>query len=545
VIPNVVKGGDIRGLMYYLVSTDDTRSGNANAHTDPHVIGGDAHMQAWYGAQDLTARDAGDIADYLDRPRQVFGTENPASVWEQDPTTGERRRVVDAAGQPVMRDVNTWHCSLSLPPGEVLSAERWEALTAEFMDRMDFTDTSGKAPCRWVAIHHGVGKGGHDHVHIAASMVREDGTKWAGQYLDFNTAQKVCRDLEVKHGLAPVLGPVHGTTGRGVKPAEAARATGGLTDRQRLEHGVRAAAVASVSEAEWVRRVRQAGIVVKPRFASGTTDVVVGYRVALHNPGGRLNFYAGGTLGADLSLPRMREAWPEPGIDQANAAAAEWQAAFHGARSLGSGAGRDQLRPSAGGDARVRLDAFTRRLAETPVTDRVAWSHAARDMSGALSAWARFDPAHADQLRTAAAAIARTAQDRRPGEGSRRTAESPGMAALVLLAAGGDVRVQTAVMMTAILQAADALRRYHRDSGNLAEARRLVAAVKPLQDVHRDYAAATPAQQAPARGRTGTGRQVRTPAPRGPLPTQLGERGATAVRGPSNVRGRNDDGRDR
>jgi hypothetical protein len=545
VIPNVVKGGDMRGLLYYLVSTDETRRGNDNAHTDPHVIGGDAFVQSWYGAQELTAPDAAAIAKYLDRPREVFAVENMAGAWQQDPLTGERRRLLDADGQPVMRDVNTWHCSLSLAPGEVLSAERWEAVTSEFMTRMDFTDAGGKAGCRWVAIHHGPGKGGQDHVHIAASMVREDGTKWAGGYLDFKVAQEGCRQIEAKHGLTPVLGPAHGTTGRGVKRVEADRAAGGLTDPQRLAHGIRAAAVASVSEAEWVRRVRQAGIVVKPRFASGTTDVVVGYRAALRNPGGQLNFYGGGTLGADLSLPRLQEAWPAPTIDQANAASAEWQAAFRGERSPGSSASRDQLRPNATADARARLDTFAARLERTPIGDRIGWSHAARDTAGALAAWARFDPQHADQIHAAAAAIARTAQDRRAGEGTRRAGDTPGMAALVLLAAGGDVRVQTAVMMAAILQAADALRRYHRESGNLAEARRVVAAVKPLQDIHRSYAA-TPAALAPRRAETSRPRDTgRLSTARGPLPPQLPDRAPTAVRGPHTTKGRDDDARDR
>ena len=39
---------------------------------------------------------------------------------------------------------------------------------------MDFTDAGGKSPCRWVAIHHGQFQKGNDHLHIAASMVRED-----------------------------------------------------------------------------------------------------------------------------------------------------------------------------------------------------------------------------------------------------------------------------------------------------------------------------------------------------------------------------------
>ncbi|WP_223920835.1 relaxase/mobilization nuclease domain-containing protein, partial [Aeromonas caviae] len=39
-------------------------------------------------------------------------------------------------GKPV------WHCSLSLPPGERLSAEKWEAVTADFMQRMGFDQTN-------------------------------------------------------------------------------------------------------------------------------------------------------------------------------------------------------------------------------------------------------------------------------------------------------------------------------------------------------------------------------------------------------------------
>ena len=41
--------------------------------------------------------------------------------------------------------------------------------------QMGFTEASGKAPIRWVAIHHGVSTNGNDHIHIAATMVREDG----------------------------------------------------------------------------------------------------------------------------------------------------------------------------------------------------------------------------------------------------------------------------------------------------------------------------------------------------------------------------------
>ena len=54
-----------------------------------------------------------------------------------------------------------------------------------------------------------------------------------------------------------------------------------MVRREDLAQRVRAAAVASTSEAEWLRRVRADGVVIKPQFAAGSTDVVVGYRAAL------------------------------------------------------------------------------------------------------------------------------------------------------------------------------------------------------------------------------------------------------------------------
>jgi len=123
-----------------------------------------------------------------------------------------------------------------------------------------------------VAIHHGVGKGGHDHIHIAASMVREDGTRWEGRLRDYPRSQQVCRDLERKYGLVAVDGRQHGTVGKGVRPVErrmAEQSGRPVTARDELAHRVRAAAVASTSEAEWVRRVRACGVVVKAQVCGG------------------------------------------------------------------------------------------------------------------------------------------------------------------------------------------------------------------------------------------------------------------------------------
>jgi hypothetical protein len=170
---------------------------------------------------------------------------------------------------------------------------------------------------------------------------------------------------------------------QGARPVETARAEQAgapVIAREDIAQRVRAAAVASTSEAEWVRRVRASGVVIKPRFAAESTDVVVGYRAALTSDrtagggGGRLNFYGGGQLGRDLSLPRLREMWREPSLEQAGQASAEWQAAFRSKAPAAPGRESVALTPGAPDVARRNLQAFTRQLRHTPLNDRAAWS---------------------------------------------------------------------------------------------------------------------------------------------------------------------------
>lgn len=487
-IPNVVKGAHMAGLLYYLVG-----EGRANEHENPHVIGGDDFVQAWHGAETLNARAAGEIAAYLDEPRKLYDVQMGAQETRQDPETGERV-VVGHQKQDV------WHCSLSLAPEEgPLSDEAWQSVAQDFMDRMGFTETGageGKAPARWVAIHHGASKGGNDHIHIAASMVREDGTRWDGRYKDFQRAQEAARAIELTHGLVPVDGPAYGTAGRGEKRGErttAAKAAVPTTVPKELGARVRAATVASTSEAEWIRRMRADGVVVKPYYAKGSTDVVTGYRAAL-KPADRKDkpvFYGGGRLGKDLTLPRLREAWGAPSLADAEAASGEWRAAFQG-RPVVGGQGREtvpleRLAPGAQDVAAANYAAFNAGLAAVPIGDRASWADAARDASGVLSAWARLDQVNAEELRGAASAMSRSAQlARSPYPPGRRVKESAMGTALILTAAAKSdrPRISTMVLMRQVLKTAEALRDHHRVTANLRQAHLLqVQVVDRLQRI--------------------------------------------------------------
>jgi hypothetical protein len=87
---------------------------------------------------------------------------------------------------------------------------------------------------------------------------------------------------------------------------------------------VRAASIASKDEAEFVRRLRGSGVLVRPRFETGGKEAVVGYSVALGAKDGVAPiWFGGGRLAKDLTLPKLRQFW---GIsaDSHNAAVREW-----------------------------------------------------------------------------------------------------------------------------------------------------------------------------------------------------------------------------
>lgn len=474
-IPNVVTGGDMVGLLRYL-----SGPGKANEHDTPHVVSGDDFLMSWFGSEELNRAGADEISAYLERPRQLYGTTVRKQVKALDAETGR----ASVAGYT---DAHVWHCSLSLRADEgPLGDERWNAIARDFADQMGFTEVSGKAPIRWVAIHHGVSTNGNDHIHIAATMVREDGTRWDGRFNDYKTAQFAARAIEAKHGLATVAGREFGTAVRGEKPAERAnaqRAGLGQTAPKELAERVRSAAVASSSEAEWVRRVRDALVVIKPRFAAGGTDVVTGYSVALKpaDYNDKLVFYGGSQLGKDLRLGSIRRMWAEPTVGEATAAAGEWQAAFRGQPPVVRD-GRETGDVSRVNVDRVvgRLTGYADRLASVPHWDRESWATAARDTSGALSAWARFDPANAGDLRSAAGALSRSANPPRAGQPAASTTSGrSGLAGVALLFAQatrqgrGKDAVAAALFLRQLLRLVESVRAHQVAVANLAEVTRI------------------------------------------------------------------------
>lgn len=483
-MPNVVRGDRMAGLLTYL-----TGPGRANEHTEPHLVAGDEAMMAWHDDDELGRDSALAIARHLDRPRTAYD--------------------VDVKGGHV------WHCSLSLRADEgALTDEQWGAIARDFITAMEFDDNEGtKAPCRWVAVRHGVSKNGNDHIHIAVNLVREDGTK-ASTHHDFRRAQTAARALEARYGLEELESVRAERSTRGYNPAEReaqARARARAKyERTRTKQGtempawehlegadrqariaselrtdqpryllalkVRGCATAAQDEAEFVRRLRREGLIVRPRFADGRTDVITGFSVAERPEAGeRPIWYGGGQLGRDLALPRLRDGWPDT-PSGASEAAAEWNAAKRGRRVVAPGRETAEPDPELWDRRNEELRALVDRLRGVDVDDRDTWATVARQTAGALAAWSNATEETPGDLAAAADALSRSAQthERTVRPHKAGTVAISGAAMLLASAArGGQETVAQAVMVRQLLRLTQAVYDASVAAGQARQARLL------------------------------------------------------------------------
>lgn len=457
-IPNIVTGGDTGGLMRYLVGP-----GRANEHENPHVIAGSRDIvRKWGDWETISVSQAGEIATRLDAYMHETGTFPTGKVRHFNSATGK----VEWTGEIEANHV--WHCSLSLSPEEAaLGDEIWGRIASDFMDAMGFTGSDGKAPCRWVAIHHGSAKNGGDHIHIAANVVREDGTRWSPWY-DQRKAQRACNMLEHRYGLLVVESRERGRGSRCDSAAAqnaAKRSGASRTDRAVLEERLRAAATAAASEADFVRRARRLGVRMHPRFASGRTDVVVGYSAALRTEHGQqTRWWGGGRIARDLTLTQLRTRWEDTPTSALEAVEA-WKGNYPKRAPYDGPLWEDRIRA---------LEHFRVHLEQLSPTDRVGLANAAADVAGLLHAQAitARTSGGRDMLERAAVQVGRCAQLKtRPADkhlidvGARMASDlaltiaatsSPHMAAVALAHATADLVQAIADLHEAAGQAATA-----------------------------------------------------------------------------------------
>jgi hypothetical protein len=382
-IAKVTRGTSGRGLIRYLLGP-----GRANEHTDQRVItaglvlGGEALASA-----NLSAQEVADLGAALDEANDAYGT---------NPSGG-----------------HLYHLSLSLPPGDrLLSDEEWAQMSQVVMESLGFEGKGTKAAA-WVAIGHGMSAQGNQHIHIAASLVRVDGSK-VDIWRDRMTLSRVCAELEEAYGLRVVEGR-EGRGMPGLTRAELERTTReqlAEPPRVTLARLVREASVASKDEAEFVRRLRGSGALVRPRFETGGQQEVVGYSVAMRTTGGESPiWFGGGKLAKDLTLPHLRQFWTLSNDDR-QAAVVEWSApksVFPGREALGG-------HPNDWRRAVTAVERSVERLRAVPVSDLPAWRGAAREAAGVFAAWSRrLEGKCPGPLAATSDVLARSAQNR-PGD---------------------------------------------------------------------------------------------------------------------------------
>ena len=255
--------------------------------------------------------------------------------------------------------------------------------------------------------------------------------------------------------------------------ASAAAVTAPTTARDRLALTVRACGAAAGDEAEFVRRVRRAGVRIRPRFAKGSTTVVTGYSVALRGGPGAGVWYGGGHLARDLTLTRLRADWPTS-PEGAAGALSEWTAARADTPAIA--AGRETLTPDAATWERYTSDvgALREQLRNVPVEDRALWAHVARETAGAFAAWSHsVEGATPGPLADTARVLARSAQLRAHQVRPQRAGLPSARGAALLcasLAAGGSGTIAQTVLLRQLANTVKALHDAHQAAGDLRRA---------------------------------------------------------------------------
>ncbi|MFF2616863.1 relaxase/mobilization nuclease domain-containing protein [Kitasatospora sp. NPDC058046] len=390
--------------------------GKHEEHTDQHLVA------SWNGfAPDPGAnperQQVAKLANQLDQPVKALGQQAPAT--------------------------RIWHCSLRTAPGDRhLDDAEWATIARRIVHATGIAPEGDTTACRWVAVRHA-----DDHIHIAATLVRQDG-RLAGLSYDKRKAQAEARLIEKEYGLRQ-LNPGDGTAAKNPTSQEHFKAERtGRTEppRETLREAVRQAVAGADNEQEFFTRLREAGLRVKLRHAP--SGDILGYNVALpgdRNRTGEPIWFPGSKLAPDLSLPRIRrrlDAAPASGIpepadrparaDRSAPARRRRDAAGIAERTLAALDQDDDEAAAQLTGAGELLDA----LAQTsPAATRTELREAARAFERATRSHVRAETADIRALRSAARGIVQAGSALGRGEDGGATAMVLSTLVLVTLAA--------------------------------------------------------------------------------------------------------------
>ncbi|MFJ4320669.1 mobilization protein [Streptomyces lavendulae] len=462
-------GDDTYKLVEYLFGP-----GKRDEHTDPHLI------TAWDPDLPCPARHPdrttlGELADLLDAPVQALRGDRP--------------------------DKHVWHVSVRNAPGDrVLTDAESAEVAAAMVDAAGIALAGDEQACRWLAVRHAP-----DHIHLVATLARVDGRqpRLRGDILAMHA---VARAFEARWGLT-AMSPQDRTAVRRPSTGELAKAgRRGLleTARESLQRAVRTAAALAHDDADFLDRLRDAGLRVRERH--GDDGALAGYAVAL--PGDRADrgtrpvWFSGSSLAYDLSLPRVRERY-EPAVGPA-----DWQVAERLVREAAGVLGRSG-RAEGAGDVAALGDLLVAAAAYAPATvrDRITAAADAFEQAGRAPGERSLEGRARAGWRASARALER----------APRTARG-----------GGAVVVLT--LLVALVEAVEAARLWHEAQAHRAQAKAAAEAGRLLREAAA-AAGAPPSRTGPARTARASRAAGRGPAgpasvtgvpPRAPGPPKTG-----------------------
>ncbi|MDQ0787908.1 relaxase/mobilization nuclease domain-containing protein [Streptomyces sp. B3I8] len=254
--------------------------GRANEHIDPHLVASwndfapDPGRSPHRSPKEVEAQ----LVAQLDQPVKMLGDKAPKYT--------------------------VWHCPVRAAPEDpILTDAQWADIARRIVAAAGIAPAGDTEACRWVAVRHA-----DDHIHIAATLVRQDGRRPQRDY-DQRAVQREARQIEVDYGLRR-LKPGDGTAAKRPTSKEhfkAKRLGQDATAREMLRLRVRRAMAAASTEAEFFALLEATGVTV--RLKRGPSGDALGCNFALPgdtNDKGEPVFYAGSTLAPDLSLPQIR-----------------------------------------------------------------------------------------------------------------------------------------------------------------------------------------------------------------------------------------------
>lgn len=516
IIKEAKRGQRVQGLVYYVFDErESTRT--THAHVDSRVVA--AWDPTWVEAGRLTRAEQYQLAQELDAPRRLCG--------------GQRRAKGDVMHVVLAND----------PTERALTDQEWQQVAADLVDELGIAekatagDDPGRAAAPWVAIRHA-----DNHIHLMVVLTREDGHRigenelWRSRMRSRRIAERWEDKLNLRR-----TGRGTGLPGYSRPEIERAHRTGTAPTSERLERLVRGGATQARNEAEFVDRLRHAGLAVFPNWEAGGRVQLKGYAVALPSKetGGRLVKYGGGRLAKDLTLPALRDRWEPPDPTQVTANLQAWRDAQAGGKRQWT---PEQHQPEMWTHAASRLTDAAARLDAIAPHDVTGWADVASDTAGTLATLAaRLEPAGVGPLSRAARSMSaaaqipaqRTAQTGTPAPGTapaagtgsgtaQRPARSrsvPAYAGVARVAAGAMIasaggRAAVLVLLAQLGRTIRAVQAAHEAGQRAQHAARAAASAAELNLAYRHIKEHGPL---PAPERTPTGQ---APTPPGQQPAQ-------------------------